>query len=102
MLVDSPHEPARRDALKEPTSPATSTKQLEVVSWWTSGSESAALNELFATFRQSNPGVRAINDTVAQRDEQILARKSRFAKPTRSPSPKRRDSVRCDVSKRFV
>ena len=48
-----------------PTSPATSTKQLEVVSWWTSPSESAALNDLFATFRQSNPGVTAINAAVA-------------------------------------
>jgi len=48
-----------------PTSPATSTKQLEVVSWWTSRSESAALNDLFAAFRQSNPGVSAINGAVA-------------------------------------
>ena len=35
------------------------------MSWWTSPSESAALNDLFATFRQSNPGVRAINGAVA-------------------------------------
>ena len=48
-----------------PTSPAMSTKKLEVVSWWTSRSESAALNELFAAFRQSNPGVTAINAAVA-------------------------------------
>ena len=46
------------------TSPATSTKRLEVVSWWTSPSEAAALNHLFATFRQSNPDVRAINGAV--------------------------------------
>ena len=50
---------------QSPTSPATSTKQLEVVSWWTSKSESAALNDLFAAFRQSNPGVTAINAAVA-------------------------------------
>lgn len=50
---------------QSPTSPATSTKQLEVVSWWTSSSESAALNDLFAAFRQSNPGVKAINAAVA-------------------------------------
>ncbi|MBV8998489.1 MAG: carbohydrate ABC transporter substrate-binding protein [Solirubrobacterales bacterium] len=50
---------------QSPTSPATSTKQLEVVSWWTSPSESAALNQLFAAFRQSDPGVRAINAAVA-------------------------------------
>jgi glucose/mannose transport system substrate-binding protein len=48
-----------------PTSAAVRTKQLEVVSWWTSKSESAALNDLFATFRRSNPGVRAINGAVA-------------------------------------
>ena len=50
---------------QSPTSPATSTKRLEVVSWWTSSSEAAALNELFAAFRQSNPGVTAINGAVA-------------------------------------
>ncbi len=49
---------------QSPTSPATSTKQLEVVSWWTSPSESAALNELFAAFRQSNPGVTAVNGAI--------------------------------------
>ena len=36
------------------------------------------------------------------RDQQILARKSRFAKPSKSRSPKRRDLIRRDVSKRFV
>jgi glucose/mannose transport system substrate-binding protein len=48
-----------------PTSATTSTKRLEVVSWWTSGSESAALNVLFAKFRASNPGVDAVNGAVA-------------------------------------
>ncbi len=48
-----------------PTSGTTSTHQLEVVSWWTSKSESAALNDLFAAFRTSNPGVRAVNGAVA-------------------------------------
>ena len=48
-----------------PTSATVSTKQLEVVSWWTSKSEAAALNVLFAAFRQSNPGVRATNGAVA-------------------------------------
>jgi glucose/mannose transport system substrate-binding protein len=48
-----------------PTSATTSTKRLEVVSWWTSGSEAAALNVLFAAFRASNPGVDAINAAVA-------------------------------------
>jgi glucose/mannose transport system substrate-binding protein len=48
-----------------PTSATTNTKQLEVVSWWTSGSEAAALDSLFAAFRQSNPGVDAVNGAVA-------------------------------------
>jgi glucose/mannose transport system substrate-binding protein len=48
-----------------PTSATTSTKQLEVVSWWTSGSEAAALDALFAGFRRANPGVRVVNGAVA-------------------------------------
>jgi glucose/mannose transport system substrate-binding protein len=48
-----------------PTSATTDTKKLEVVSWWTSGSEAAALDALFAAFRQSNPGVEAVNGAVA-------------------------------------
>jgi glucose/mannose transport system substrate-binding protein len=47
-----------------PTSATKSTKQLEVVSWWTSGSESAALNALFAGFRKSSPGVDVVNGAV--------------------------------------
>jgi glucose/mannose transport system substrate-binding protein len=48
-----------------PTSAARNTKQLEVVSWWTSGSEAAALNALFAAFRKANPGVEVVNGAVA-------------------------------------
>ena len=47
-----------------PTSATTSTKQLEVVSWWTSSSEAKALGVLFAAFRDSNPGVHAINGAI--------------------------------------
>jgi glucose/mannose transport system substrate-binding protein len=47
-----------------PTSATTNTKRLEVVSWWTSGSEAAALDALFAAFRTSNPGVDAVNGAV--------------------------------------
>ncbi|HSO99468.1 MAG TPA: ABC transporter substrate-binding protein [Solirubrobacteraceae bacterium] len=47
-----------------PTSATTSTKRLEVVSWWTSGSEAEALRVLFATFHSSNPSVMAINAAV--------------------------------------
>ena len=49
----------------EPTSSAKETKQLEVMSWWTSGSEAAALNTLLAAFRQANPGVEPVNAAVA-------------------------------------
>jgi glucose/mannose transport system substrate-binding protein len=47
-----------------PTSATKDTKQLEVVSWWTSGSEAAALDALFAAFRASNAGVDAENGAV--------------------------------------
>jgi glucose/mannose transport system substrate-binding protein len=47
-----------------PTSATKSTKQLEVVSWWTSGSEAAALNALFTGFRESSPGVDVVNGAV--------------------------------------
>jgi glucose/mannose transport system substrate-binding protein len=49
----------------KPTSAAKETKQLEVMSWWTSGSEAAALNTLLAAFRQANPGVEPVNAAVA-------------------------------------
>jgi glucose/mannose transport system substrate-binding protein len=48
-----------------PTSATTSTNQLEVVSWWTSGSESRALDTLFGAFHETNPGVDAVNGAVA-------------------------------------
>ena len=35
------------------------------MSWWTSGSEAAALDALFAAFRASSPGVDAVNGAVA-------------------------------------
>jgi glucose/mannose transport system substrate-binding protein len=49
----------------KPTSATESTNKLEVVSWWTSGSEAAALDALFAAFRESTPGVDAVNGAVA-------------------------------------
>jgi glucose/mannose transport system substrate-binding protein len=48
-----------------PTSATTSTKQLEVVSWWTSGSEAKALDALFTAFGKSNTGVDVVNGAVA-------------------------------------
>jgi glucose/mannose transport system substrate-binding protein len=48
-----------------PTSATRNTKQLEVVSWWTSGSEAAALDALFAAFRKATPGVEVVNGAVA-------------------------------------
>ncbi|GAA3344856.1 extracellular solute-binding protein [Amorphoplanes nipponensis] len=49
----------------EPTSATTDTKKLEVVSWWTSGSEAAALDAVLATFRRAHPDVDAVNGAVA-------------------------------------
>jgi len=49
----------------EPTSATKDTNQLEVMSWWTSGSEAAALDTLLAAFRQANPGVEPVNAAVA-------------------------------------
>ena len=48
----------------QPTSATISTSRLEVVSWWTSSSEAKALGVLFAAFRDSNPGVHAINGAI--------------------------------------
>ncbi len=48
----------------QPTSATISTSRLEVVSWWTSSSEAKALSVLFAAFRDSNPGVHAINGAI--------------------------------------
>ena len=39
--------------------------KLEVFSWWTSGSEAAALNALFNNYKKQYPGVGIINATVA-------------------------------------
>jgi glucose/mannose transport system substrate-binding protein len=48
-----------------PTSAAKDTNQLEIVSWWTSGSEATALNALLTAFRQAHPGVEPANAAVA-------------------------------------
>jgi hypothetical protein len=44
----------------------------------------------------------SVDPIELQRQEHILARKSQSAKPYKSRSPKWRDSVCCDVSKRFI
>ncbi|WP_199512411.1 ABC transporter substrate-binding protein [Nucisporomicrobium flavum] len=49
----------------KPTSATKDTKQLEIVSWWTSGSEAAALTTLLDAFRQANPGVEPVNGAIA-------------------------------------
>jgi glucose/mannose transport system substrate-binding protein len=48
----------------EPTSATEETKQLEVLSWWTSGSEATALDALLTAFRRANPGVEPVNAAV--------------------------------------
>lgn len=50
----------------EDTPPASeATQNLEVVSWWTSGSEQQALDTLFAQYRVAHSGVTVANATVA-------------------------------------
>jgi glucose/mannose transport system substrate-binding protein len=49
----------------EPTSATKDTSRLEVMSWWTSGSEAAALNTLLTAFGQAAPGVETVNAAVA-------------------------------------
>ncbi|MGW4941927.1 ABC transporter substrate-binding protein [Actinoplanes sp. NPDC004185] len=49
----------------EPTSATTRTTKLEVVSWWTSGSEAAALGTVLTAYRRSDPGVETVNAAVA-------------------------------------
>lgn len=44
---------------------AKPTKALEVMSWWTSGSEHAALEVLLDDYRSANPDVRLTDGTVA-------------------------------------
>jgi glucose/mannose transport system substrate-binding protein len=41
------------------------TTNLEVISWWTSGSEEQALNVLFDAYRKAHPDVTIVNATVA-------------------------------------
>jgi len=48
-----------------PTSTAKDTNQLEIMSWWTSGSEAAALNVLLDALRRAKPGVEPVNAAVA-------------------------------------
>ncbi len=40
-------------------------KKLEVFSWWTSGSESAALQALFDGYKKAEPGITVVNGAVA-------------------------------------
>ena len=44
---------------------AAATKKLEVFSWWTSGSEDAALKQLFSAYKTADPGVAITNGAVA-------------------------------------
>jgi glucose/mannose transport system substrate-binding protein len=46
-----------------PTGPATGN--LEVFSWWTSGSENAALEDLFKVTKAANPQINIVNAAVA-------------------------------------
>src|SRR5215210_3001490 len=50
---------------REDTVSDQATNNLEVISWWTSGSEEQALNVLFDAYRKAHPGVTIVNATVA-------------------------------------
>ena len=50
---------------EETRSSDEATSNLEVISWWTSGSEEQALNVLFDAYRREHPGVTIVNATVA-------------------------------------
>jgi glucose/mannose transport system substrate-binding protein len=47
------------------TATSGSTRNLEVLSWWTSGSERAALNVLLDDFRAAHPGIAVRNAAIA-------------------------------------
>jgi glucose/mannose transport system substrate-binding protein len=49
----------------EASQTAAKTNKLEIFSWWTSGSEDAALKELFGAFDRAAPGVTIANGAVA-------------------------------------
>lgn len=56
---------APSSASQAPASQAAATGQLEIMSWWTSGGEAAALDQLFAAFTKAAPGVEVVNAAIA-------------------------------------
>ncbi len=52
-------------ASQAPASQAALSGQLEIMSWWTSGGEAAALDQLFAAFTNAAPDVEVVNAAVA-------------------------------------
>jgi glucose/mannose transport system substrate-binding protein len=61
--AEAPAEEAAEAPAEEAAGGATG--QLEVFSWWTSGGEAAALDELFNAFSAANPDAEIINATIA-------------------------------------
>lgn len=53
------------DASSSGAGTGSSSGNLEVFSWWTSGSESAALTSLFDAYTKANPGAKVVNGAVA-------------------------------------
>ena len=68
---------------KSDSTPDTPTKQLDVMSWWTSGSESAALTVLFDAYGAAFPGVKVQNGAVAGGGQQrrVVAERLRKRDP---------------------
>ncbi|NUR77387.1 MAG: extracellular solute-binding protein [Thermoleophilia bacterium] len=52
-------------ASSSPNKGAAAGGKLEVFSWWTSGSENAALQQLFKATKQANPEIQIVNAAVA-------------------------------------
>jgi glucose/mannose transport system substrate-binding protein len=50
------------------SSRAAGEKKLEVFSWWTSGSEAAALDALFTVYNKQYPGIESLNAAVPGAD----------------------------------
>jgi glucose/mannose transport system substrate-binding protein len=53
------------DSSSSGSSQASKGNKLEIFSWWTSGSEDAALKQLIKGFENSDPGAKVSNGAVA-------------------------------------
>jgi glucose/mannose transport system substrate-binding protein len=54
-----------QDVAAQGTPAASATGEVEIFSWWTSGGEAAALDELFKAFMAANPDATLVNAAIA-------------------------------------